>query len=189
MWLLNDPRIQASLLKHSILWPKKYNAPWVPTPSPIVRAMLELAEAGPDDQVYDLGCGDGRIPISAAQNYGSRAVGIEIDPLRYAWCQVLITTLRLRDRIRIIYGDFFIQDLSKADVVTCYLLPETNEKLSNKFKSELRADTRIVSHNFPFPELTLLGKDEEHNILLYQVGSSKGGPDVIPVDWIINRNH
>ena len=172
MWLFKDPRIQASLLKHSILWPKKYNAIWVPSPLEVVHQMLEMAEVQPDDLVYDLGCGDGRVIITAARAYGARAVGIEIDPLRYAWCQILITLLGLRNRVRIIYGDFFEQDLSQADVVNCYLPQDTNEKLQEKFKDELMLSARIVSHNFKFPGLTLQGTDKENNLYMYRVGSS-----------------
>jgi len=76
--------------------------PWVPSPMSMVRGMLTLAEVGPGDVVYDLGCGDGRMIVSAAQRYGARAVGIEIDPLRYLWCQMLITVLGLRGRVRVL---------------------------------------------------------------------------------------
>ena len=167
MWFFNDLRIQAFLLKVSILWPNKYNSPWVPTPLEEVHKMLQLAEVGPDDLVYDLGCGDGRLVVVAARDYGSRAVGIEIDPLRYLWCQLLITILGLRDRVQIIFGDFFDIDLGDANVVTCYLLPMTNEKLEDKFKQELQTNTRIVSNNFLFSGLQLQRKDPEKDLFLY----------------------
>ena len=170
MWLLNDLRIQALLLKISILWPNKYNAPWVPTAMEEVHKMLQLARVGPDDLVYDLGCGDGRVIVLAARDYGARAVGIEIDPLRYLWCQLLITILGLRDRVQIIFGDFFDTDLSDADVITCYLLPATNKKLEDKFKQELQANTRVVSHNFIFSGLRLQRKDPERDLFLYHTG-------------------
>lgn len=167
MWAFNAPAIQAILLRISILWPNKYAAPWVPTSMIEVHKMLHLAKVGPDDLVYDMGCGDGRIIIVAARNYGSRAIGIEIDPLRYVWCQILITILGLRDRVQIIFGDFFKKDLSDADVVTCYLLPATNEKLENKLVQELKTNTRVVSHDFLFPGLQLLCKDNKHDLYLY----------------------
>jgi predicted RNA methylase len=132
-----------------------------------VHKMLQLAKIGPNDLIYDLGCGDGRIIVVAAHYYGSRAIGIEIDPLRYVWCQILITILRLRDRVQVIFGDFFKTDLSDADVVTCYLLPTTNEKLESKFMQELQANTRIVSHDFIFPRLKLQQQDDEYNLYLY----------------------
>lgn len=167
MWFFNNPVIQAILLQISIIWPNKYAAPWVPTSMVEVHKMLQLAEIGPGDLVYDLGCGDGRIIIVAARQYGSRAIGIEIDPLRYVWCQILITILGLRSRVQVIFGDFFKKDLSDADVVTCYLLPTTNEKLESKFMQELQADTRVVSHDFLFPKLALQQQDNEYNLYLY----------------------
>ena len=167
MRLFNNPVIQAILLQISIIWPNKYAAPWVPTSIIEVHKMLQLAKIGPDDLVYDLGCGDGRIIIVAARHYGSRAIGIEIDPLRYVWCQILITMLGLRNRVQIIFGDFFKKDLSHADVVTCYLLPATNEKLENKLMQELQANARVVSHDFLFPRLKLQQKDNEHDLYLY----------------------
>jgi len=95
MWLFDNLTIQAVLLKISIIWPEKYSAPWVPASMKVVHKMLQLAKVGPEDLVYDLGCGDGRTIITAAREYGARAVGIELDPLRYLWCQFLITVLRL----------------------------------------------------------------------------------------------
>ncbi|MEM7115062.1 MAG: class I SAM-dependent methyltransferase [Chloroflexota bacterium] len=137
----------------SILWPHIRGAPWVPTTMREVHKMLQMADVGSNDLVYDLGCGDGRTVVTAARRYGARAVGIEIDPLRYLWCQLLITVLGLRGRVKIVFGDFFNQDLSNATVVTCYLLQSTNEKLEAKFKQELSPSTRIVSHDFTFPNL------------------------------------
>jgi predicted RNA methylase len=135
-----------------------------------VHKMLNMAEVGPDDLVYDLGCGDGRMIVTAARHYGSRAVGIEIDPLRYLWCQMMITVLGLRNRVRVVRGDFFAQDLRDADVVTCYLLQRTNEKLQAKLTQELRPGTRIVSNSFTFPRLHLLRGDSKAEIYLYNPG-------------------
>jgi SAM-dependent methyltransferase len=131
--------------------------------------MLEMAEVGPGDLVYDLGCGDGRTIVTAARRYGARAVGIEIDPLRYLWCQMLITTLGLRDRVRVVYGSFYGQDLSDADVVTCYLLQSTNEKLEGKLKQELHPSTRVLSNSFTFPGLHLLRRDAKADLYLYNL--------------------
>ena len=171
MWIFDHPGIQAALLKISILWPNKYNAPWVPASMQIVHQMLQFAEVGPGDLVYDLGCGDGRIIITAAREYGARAVGIEIDLLRYLWCQTLITVLRLRGQVRIVYGDFFKQDLRHADIVICYLLQHTNEALQGKFEQDLQPNTRIVSHNFTFPKFNLVSEDEETRLSLYNLKS------------------
>ena len=153
----------------SVLWTNWRGAPWVPTPILMVHKMLKMAEVGPDDVVYDLGCGDGRMIIAAAWRYGARAVGIEIDPLRYIWCRLLIIILGLHDRVRVIYGDFFDQDLREASVVTCYLLSGTNLKLEGKFKQELRAGTRIVSNYFLFPQLHLVRKDDEDELYVYTI--------------------
>ena len=171
MWLFNHPGIQAALLKISILWPYKYSVPWVPAPIPIVHQMLQLAKVGPEDRVYDLGCGDGRIIITAVREYGARAVGIELDLFRYLWCQILITVLRLRSRASIVYGNFFEQDLHDANVITCYLQQSTNEALQSKFKQELQPGTRLVSHNFVFPKLNLIDEDIEARIYLYKLES------------------
>lgn len=134
----------------SIGWTHFWGAPWVPTSRAVVHNMLTLAEVKPGDVMYDLGCGDGRVVITAARRFGAQAVGIEIDPLRYVWCQLLITVLGLRKRVSITFGDFFSQDLSDADVVTCYLLQDTNQKLAVKLLSELRPGARVVSNTFTF---------------------------------------
>jgi predicted RNA methylase len=129
--------------------------------------MLAMASVKPGDVVYDLGCGDGRVIVAAARRHGARAVGIEIDPLRYVWCQVLITVLGLRRRVRVVYGDFFSQDLGEADVVVCYLLQSTNHKLQGKLVRELRPGARVVSNAFTFPDLHLLAREEKADLYLY----------------------
>ena len=149
----------------SMMWPNAVGAPWVPTSMKNVHKMLTLADVKPGDTVYDLGCGDGRTIITAALGYKAQGVGIEIDPLRYIWCQIAISVLGLRNRVKVIYGNFFNQDLSKADVVTCYLLPETNKKLEDKFHRELRPGTRVVSNAFLFHSVPL--SDRNGDIRLY----------------------
>jgi SAM-dependent methyltransferase len=164
---INIVAVLVVILMISILWTNLRGAPWAPTTLGKVHKMLALADVGPDDVVYDLGCGDGRTLVTAARRYGARAVGIEIDPLRYLWCQLLITILGLRGRVQLVFGDFFSQDLSRADVVTCYLLPATNKKLEAKFMHELNPSTRVVSNSFIFPGLQLLETDDAANIHLY----------------------
>lgn len=151
----------------SISWTRSRGAPWVPASMSTVHKMLAMAEVGPNDVLYDLGCGDGRTIVTAARHYGSRAVGIEIDPLRYLWCQLLITVLGLRGQVQVVYGDFFTQDLSAADVVTCYLLQSTNEKLQGKLMQELHPSVRVVSNDFTFPRLQLHRQDTKAEIYLY----------------------
>ena len=169
MWPLIAARVLILVAMIPILWTGRLGVPWVPTPLRKVRKMLDMARVRPGDLLYDLGCGDGRMIITAARHYGARAVGIEIDPLRHLLCQVLITILGLRGRVRIIHGDFFKQDLSDADVVTGYLLPDINEKLEAKLRRELRPTTRVVSSDYTFPGLHLLQEDTPAKIYLYDL--------------------
>jgi precorrin-6B methylase 2 len=161
--------ILISIALISISWPALRGAPWVPTPRRVVHKMLEMAEVGPDDLLVDLGCGDGRLLISAARRCGARAVGIEIDPLRYAWCRMLVSVLGLQDQVRIVHGDLFAQDLREASVVTCYLLQGTNQRLQEKLRRELAPGTRVVSNTFTFPELHLVRRDEKYALYLYRL--------------------
>ena len=149
----------------SIVWTHFYGAPWVPASRAAVRRMLDLAEAGPGDVVYDLGCGDGRVIVTAARRYGARAVGIEVDPLRYLWCQLLITVLRCRREVSVRFGDFFTRDLSEADVVVCYLLPETNRRLLEKLEAELAPGARVVANVFAIEGIEPVSEDG--NVRLY----------------------
>jgi SAM-dependent methyltransferase len=125
--------------------------PYVPTPQDIVDKMLDLAKVTRDDVVYDLGSGDGRIVITAAQKYGAHAVGIEINPDLYRQSSSRLKELRLEDRARIVYEDMFEVSIRPATVVTLYLLSSANEKLRPKLEKELHSGTRIVSHDFQIP--------------------------------------
>jgi SAM-dependent methyltransferase len=159
--------ILVSILAFSATWTSFVGAPWVPTSMSLVHTMLKLADVGPNDIVYDLGCGDGRTIITAAKHYGARAVGVEIDPLRYLWCQLRVYMLRLDGRVKIIHGNIFRQDLSEATVVTCYLLQGTNNKLEEKFKKELRAGTRVISNTFYFSGLKKVRHDGEATLYIF----------------------
>ena len=121
---------------------------YVPTPQPVVDAMLALARVTPADVVYDLGSGDGRIPITAARTYGARAVGIEIDPFYLRYAIDNRAKAGVGDRVIFLNQDLFETNISEATVVTLFLLPQLNERLIPKFRRELRAGTRIVSHTF-----------------------------------------
>jgi ribosomal protein L11 methylase PrmA len=121
---------------------------YVPTPEAVVEAMLQVANVTKNDIVYDLGCGDGRIPVTAAKKYGARGVGIDIDPQRIKEANANVEKNGVGDRVKIVQGDLFEQDLSQATVVTLYLLPSLNVKLMPKLMKELKPGTRIVSHAF-----------------------------------------
>lgn len=152
-----------------IAWTQIFGAPWWPTPGRTVKKMLELARIKPGEKVYDLGSGDGRIIIEAALRYRAHATGIEIDPFRYLYTQLRILRWRLRDRVNVLLGNFFYKDLSDADVVTIYLLQDTNLKLIRKFTQELRPGTRIVTNTFTLPGLNIVRQNKEEQIYVYKV--------------------
>lgn len=126
---------------------RKPDVVYVPTPQHVVEKMLELAEIKKDDLVYDLGCGDGRIVVTAAKKYGCRAVGFDIDPERIKEARENVRENEVEDLVRIEQRDIFKLDLSKANVITLYLLPTLNVKLIPQLE-KLRPGSRIVSHNF-----------------------------------------
>jgi SAM-dependent methyltransferase len=133
---------------------------YVPTPYEAVDAMLKVAKVGKNDVVYDLGSGDGRIPIMAVQKYNAaRAVGIDINPERIKEAQANLKTAGVGDRVRFLNEDLFEAKISDATVVTLYLLPSLNLKLLPKLLADLKPGTRIVSHAFDMgswkPEQTL----------------------------------
>jgi len=121
---------------------------FVPTPQEVVDAMLKLAKVGASDVVYDLGSGDGRIPITAARTYGARGVGIDIDPQRIREATENLKTAGVADKVRFLNQDLFTTNISEASVVTLYLLPSLNLKLIPKLNAELKPGTRVVSHAF-----------------------------------------
>jgi precorrin-6B methylase 2 len=123
---------------------------FTPTRHEVAEAMLELAEIKPDDTVYDLGSGDGRLPIIAAQKYGARGVGIEIDPKLVELSKQNARDGGVVDRVTFVQGDLFTADIAAATVVTLYLSSSMMRQLEPKLKSELRPNTRIVSHQFWF---------------------------------------
>lgn len=122
---------------------------YVPTPTEVVAAMLEVAKVTADDVVYDLGSGDGRIVITAAQKYGARGVGIELDRDLVNQANRNAREAGVQDRVRFRRGDLFRQDLSPATVVTLFLSPSVNLRLQSKLLRELKPGTRVVSHQFP----------------------------------------
>lgn len=124
------------------------DVPFVPTPEEVVDEMLKLAGITKNDVLYDLGCGDGRIVVTAAKRYGIRGVGVDIDPERIQEANANAKAAGVADRTRFIEKNLFDADIHEATVVTLYLLPSVNEKLRPKLLKELKPGTRIVSHQF-----------------------------------------
>ena len=134
------------------------------TPQPLAEAMLTLARVTKDDVVYDLGSGDGRIVVLAAQKYGARAVGIELDHTLVEISRTVAREGEVADRATFVEGDLFTADISKATVVTMWLSNSVNLRLEGKLKRELKPGARIVSRQFPIgtwaPDQTLKVGDE-----------------------------
>jgi predicted RNA methylase len=152
-------------------------APAYPTPQTIVDRMLTLAQVKPGEMVYDLGCGDGRIVIAAAQKFGARAVGIEIRRDIYEKTLAHVASLGLSDQVRIVQGNALRYDISPADVVTLYLLTSSNERLKPVLLKYLKPSARIVSHDFeirgwkPVSVDRMLVDNRPHMIYLYRLDS------------------
>jgi precorrin-6B methylase 2 len=124
------------------------DVPFVPTSQELVVQMLKLANVTKDDTVYDLGCGDGRIVITAAKDFGAHAVGVDINPERIKEANENARKAGVADRVKFIEGDLFTADIHPATVVTLYLLPNVNMKLRPRLWKELKPGTRVVSHSF-----------------------------------------
>jgi SAM-dependent methyltransferase len=125
-----------------------------PTPIAVVRTMLELADVGPQDVVYDLGSGDGRIPITAAKEFGARGVGIDIDPALVALARANAREARVEDQVEFRIGDMYAADVRPATVVTLFLHPEPNLKLRPKLRADLRPGARVVSYIWDMDDWT-----------------------------------
>ena len=139
--------------------PRALDVPYVASDAKVVAAMLEIAKVKKGDILYDLGSGDGRIPITAAKRFGTQGTGIDIDPVRVAEAKENARAAGVEGRVRFIEGDIFDADIRNATVVTLYLLPDVNLRLRPKLLAELKPGTRIVSHNYDMgdwpPEKTL----------------------------------
>ena len=159
----------------SVVWTNSKGAPWVPTSRQVICRMLEMAELRPGEVVYDLGCGDGRVLITAARSFGARAVGVEVDLSRYLWSVLAVTLRGLWKQVKVIRGDLFSVDLRDADVIFTFLLQDTNERLKDKLRRELRPGTRIVSNIFTFSGLPLVAADEQLHLYLYRMATPIGG--------------
>src|ERR1700679_2359539 len=150
-------------------------APVYPTPQLVVDQMLSIAQVRPGEMVYDLGCGDGRIVIAAAQKYKAHAVGIEIRRDIYERTLRKVATLGLSDQVQIVHGNALRYDLSPADVVTLYLLTSSNERLKPALLKYLRPSARVVSHDFeikgwkPVSVQKMMVGGRAHMIYLYRI--------------------
>jgi len=144
---------------------------FVPTPEDAIDAMLKLAILIPDDQIYDLGCGDGRLLIRAAQDYGVTGTGVDIDGTLLTAAQTAAQAAGVDQKLTFLRGNLFEADLRKATVVFLYLLPHLNLKLRPRLLHQLRPGTRVISHQFDMgdwpPELTLKLEPSEEDSILY----------------------
>jgi protein-L-isoaspartate O-methyltransferase len=151
-------------------------APYYPTPETIVEKMLALGGAKKGEKVFDLGSGDGRIVIMAADKFGAHAVGVEFDKDLYVQSSEKIRRLGLAERARIIHGDLLQQDYTSADLITVYLLPVSNSKLRPVLEKQLKKGARVVAHDFEVggwkPDRTEVVEDDgegrSHTLYLYR---------------------
>lgn len=154
-------------------------APDFPTPQAVVDRMLALANLKPTEVVYDLGCGDGRILVSAVRNYHCRAVGVELSRDIYDRTCLRIKNLGLSDQISVIHGNALHTDFSPADVVTLYLMTSTNERLKPLMERYLKPGSRVVSHDYeihgwkPSKEEEVNVDGRPHKIYLYVMKSGR----------------
>lgn len=156
-------------------------APFIATPEEVGIAMLRLAEVGPDDVVYDLGSGDGRLVLTAARLFGARGVGVEIDGPLVQSSRERALAEGVADRVRFLWQDLFVTDLSPATVVTLYLGEEVNLRLRSKLLAELRPGARVVSHDFtlgdwqPDRVVRVRGPERLHALYLWIVPGRAAG--------------
>jgi ubiquinone/menaquinone biosynthesis C-methylase UbiE len=152
------------------------DVPYVPTPQPVVDKMLELAKVKKDDVVYDLGCGDGRIVVTAAKKFGARGVGVDLDPQRVKDSQQNVKKNEVESLVTIQEGNALTTDVSGASVVTLYLLPQVNLRLRSRLQETLKPGTRIVSHDFdmgdwkPLKTVHVTASGRRHTVYLWEVG-------------------
>jgi SAM-dependent methyltransferase len=155
----------AAQAQEATLPSRKLDVWYVATPHEIVDRMLTMAKIHPLDIVYDLGCGDGRMVIAAAKKYGVRGVGVDLDPKRIREARANAKAAGVEQLVTFHVGDMFETNVSEANVVLLYLLPELNRRLKPKFFEQLRPGARVVSHDFdmgrdwPPDEYVKLGQD------------------------------
>jgi SAM-dependent methyltransferase len=156
----------------------KLDVPYEPSSEEVVRVMLEIAQVGKDDLVYDLGCGDGRIVIAAAQKAGARGVGVDLDPERIKESLENARRARVTHRVKFFQQDLFQTDIGKATVVMLYLWPEVNLKLRPKLLRELKPGARVVSHSHNMgnwePDQSIRTPDE-HRVYFWVIPANVTG--------------
>ena len=151
--LLAGSLLAAPLARAQNVGAPKLDVPYVPTPPEVVRVMLDMGGVTGRDMVYDLGCGDGRIVITAAKERGARGVGIDIDPQRIDEANRNAREARVADRVQFRVGDLFASNFAEATVVTLYLLPQINQRLRPQLWRQLAVGARVVSHEFDMGEM------------------------------------
>jgi tRNA G37 N-methylase Trm5 len=158
---------------------KSPEVPYVPTNDKVVEEMLKVAKVGKNDVLFDLGSGDGRIPITAAKRWGTRGFGVDIDPERIKEARENATKAGVADKVKFMQQDLFDTDIKTATVVTLYLLPEVNMRLRPKLLADLKPGTRVVSHNYdmgdwkPLQTITVKLPDGEHTVYYWVVPAKK----------------
>lgn len=156
-----------------MVWPP--DSPWSPwwrTNRKAARAAAKLADIKPSDIVYELGSGDGMFVITAAHEYGARAIGIEIDPVRVFVSKIMVKFFGVSDKVEIIKSDFNKQNLRSASVVFMYLVPKALERLRQKLVKELKPNTRVMSFRYEF-QAPYRKHDKKYNIYLYYASDLK----------------
>ncbi len=161
---------------------------FVATPPEVVKEMLDMARVTKNDVVYDLGCGDGRIVITAAKAYGARGVGVDIDPVRIKESRENATNAGVTDRVKFLQQDLFETNLSEATVVTLYLLVDMNLKLRPKMFRELRPGTRVLSHEYGMEDWKPDTVRRVRNVKIYYQPIYPEVRDAYVYFWVIPAN-
>jgi len=157
-----------------MLIPALYGLPLVPTQPERIRKALKLAHLRPNQILYDLGAGDGRVLFIAAREFGTKAVGIEIGPVQCMWIWLRIKMSGLGNQIQVKWADFYKADLSQADVVYVYATSEEAVKLAPHLEKQLKQGTRVVSISADFPEWEPTAFDNRDLIFVYEMPPTKG---------------
>ena len=160
------------------LWsiiPFFYGLPWVPTELKRARRALEIVNLKPDELFYDLGAGDGRVILIAAEEFGARAIGIEASPLQYLFTRAKIFFSGSKSKLHVRYENFRKSDLGDADVVFAYLTPKLTIRFQDELAAQLKSGARVVAIAFDFPDWKPIDFDDGHLLFTYKMPPQKGG--------------